>query len=96
MKLEDLQPDDPEGQELEESDKETEKCHDYKIKINVDKEGRVVLKSNHLSVDDFIVGPTLGTGSYGRVKLVRLKNKPEDLFALKMLKKYEILKRNQL
>ena len=76
MKLEDLQPDDSEPADLFESDKETEEDGDYKIKINLDKEGRVILKSNTVSVDDFIVGPTLGTGSYGRVKLVKLKNKP--------------------
>lgn len=77
MKLEDLQPDDPEPEEFVESDKEIQHSHDYKIKINLDKEGRVVLKSNNLSVDDFVVGPTLGTGSYGRVKLVRPKSKPD-------------------
>lgn len=82
--------------ELDDSDIQTEENSDYKIHINLDKEGRVQLKSNLVTVDDFVVGPTLGTGSYGRVKLVKLKTRPEELFALKMLKKYEILKRNQL
>jgi serine/threonine protein kinase len=49
-----------------------------------------------MQLSDFMIGPTLGTGSYGRVRQVKLKQKPREVYALKMLKKFEILKRNQL
>lgn len=76
MRLEDLQENDPHSAELIEDDREAEECHDYRINIDLDKEGRVVLKSSHIQIEDFIIGPTLGTGSYGRVKQVRLKARP--------------------
>lgn len=37
----------------------------------------------------------IGKGSYGKVLLVK-KNNDSDLYALKVLKKSEILKRNQV
>lgn len=62
----------------------------------VGKEGRLVQREQSLQLSDFMIGPTLGTGSYGRVRQVKLKHRPREVYALKMLKKYEILKRNQL
>ena len=50
-----------------------------------------------LSIRDFEIGPTLGTGTFGRVRQVRFKHSlSPHVFALKMLRKTEILKLNQV
>eukprot|EP00316_Scyphosphaera_apsteinii_P002511 CAMPEP_0119329008 /NCGR_PEP_ID=MMETSP1333-20130426/74804_1 /TAXON_ID=418940 /ORGANISM="Scyphosphaera apsteinii, Strain RCC1455" /LENGTH=117 /DNA_ID=CAMNT_0007338017 /DNA_START=69 /DNA_END=418 /DNA_ORIENTATION=+ len=46
---------------------------------------------NGLTRDDFELGATLGTGSFGRVRLVKYKPNPEKPYALKMLKKSEVI-----
>jgi len=49
-----------------------------------------------LSVKNFTLGPTLGTGTFGRVRLVTYThNSKPSYFALKMLKKTEIIKLKQ-
>lgn len=57
-----------------------------------------ILKSQkNLIVKDFEVGTTLGTGTFGRVRQVRYKHsKSKTAFALKMLKKTEIINLNQV
>jgi len=50
-----------------------------------------------LRIDDFEVSTTLGTGTFGRVRQVKLKNDTSNtVYALKMLKKTEILRLNQV
>lgn len=52
---------------------------------------------NKISFDDFEILTTLGTGTFGRVRLVKLKgNNNAPAFALKMLKKTVVLKLKQL
>jgi serine/threonine protein kinase len=50
-----------------------------------------------LAKDSFSIGDTLGTGTFGRVRLVSCKvDSVEQFFALKMLKKSEIIKLKQV
>lgn len=50
-----------------------------------------------LSISDFEIRSTLGTGTFGRVRQVRYKKSTSPLvFALKMLQKTEIVKLNQV
>lgn len=52
---------------------------------------------NKLSINDFDILNTLGTGTFGRVRLVKVKNQPHlPPFALKMLKKTVIIKLKQV
>ena len=51
--------------------------------------------SNKISINDYIFLETIGTGSYGRVKLCRSK-KTGKVFAVKMLKKSEIIRMKQV
>lgn len=59
---------------------------------------RRLFSSMELSKNTFTVGTTLGTGTFGRVRLVsyRHKNKKTFYFALKMLKKTEIIRLKQV
>lgn len=56
--------------------------------------------SHRLSVDDFELIKTLGTGTFARVWLVRLANPAEEdrdkVFALKVLRKVEVIKLKQI
>lgn len=53
--------------------------------------------SNPLSINDFDLLKVLGKGSFGKVMLVKKKDDPtETLYALKTLRKAELVKRNQL
>ncbi|KAH8816796.1 camp-dependent protein kinase A [Xylogone sp. PMI_703] len=56
--------------------------------------------SHHLSVDDFELIKTLGTGTFARVWLVRLANPAEEdrdkVYALKVLRKVEVIKLKQI
>lgn len=49
----------------------------YDIVLPIGKEGRLIQRDQQLQLSDFMIGPTLGTGSYGRVRQVRLKQKPK-------------------
>ena len=52
---------------------------------------------NKLALENFEILSTLGTGTFGRVRLVKLKSAPKmPPFALKMLKKSVIIKMKQL
>ncbi|KAL4492097.1 hypothetical protein ABPG73_003045 [Tetrahymena malaccensis] len=48
------------------------------------------------NLNQFNIYTTLGTGSFGRVKLAKLKGNEKDVFALKMMKKIEIVKLKQV
>jgi protein kinase A len=48
-----------------------------------------------LSLDDFDVGVTLGTGSFGRVRFVTHKT-TGSFWAIKMLKKAEVIRLQQV
>lgn len=53
--------------------------------------------SDALSIDDFHILNTLGTGTFGRVRLVKFKHSNESIpLALKMLKKTEIIRLKQI
>jgi len=50
-----------------------------------------------ITLDDFVILTTLGTGTFGKVKLVKLKKYPElPPMALKMLKKKEMIRLKQV
>lgn len=63
-----------------------------KGKYNMDKKKGSIKK---IDLNDYNIKQTLGTGSFGRVKLV-LHTKENKFFALKILKKVEILKLKQV
>ena len=48
-----------------------------------------------LDIDYFEIITTLGYGTFGRVKLVRLRN-TREVFALKIMKKIDIIKQKQV
>ena len=52
-------------------------------------------KTGSVSKKDFQMLSVIGKGSYGKVLLVK-KNDTGELYALKVLKKSEILRRNQV
>lgn len=48
-----------------------------------------------LKIQDFEIFSTLGTGTFGRVRLARIKADPENkVYALKILKKTEVVRLN--
>lgn len=47
-------------------------------------------------LDDFQLVKVLGKGSYGKVMLVKRADKPGEVYAMKMLRKEHIVKRNQV
>ena len=56
------------------------------------------LRDKTLSRDDFELGKTLGTGSFGRVRFVTYNkgNAAKDFYALKILKKSAIIRLKQV
>jgi len=55
------------------------------------------IQRRDLRIGDFDISTTLGTGTFGRVRQVKLKTDPTNtVYALKMLKKTEILRLNQV
>lgn len=52
-------------------------------------------KTGKVSKSDFQMLSVIGKGSYGKVLLVK-KNDTQELYAMKVLKKSEILRRNQV
>mmetsp|Transcript_10064 Transcript_10064/g.17688 ORF Transcript_10064/g.17688 Transcript_10064/m.17688 type:complete len:337 (+) Transcript_10064:213-1223(+) len=52
--------------------------------------------SSTISLDDFNVGVTLGTGSFGRVRFANFKVNPNVPCAIKMLKKNEVVRLQQV
>ena len=47
------------------------------------------------TIDDFIMLKTVGRGSFGKVVMVRKKDEPTSVYAMKILKKEMVLKRKQ-
>lgn len=55
------------------------------------------IEKQELTIRDFNIYTTLGTGTFGRVRQVKLKtDKTNIVYALKMLKKTEIVRLNQV
>ena len=70
---------------------------------NIEKSNNKLMPSDRetekpeITIKDFEVYTTLGTGTFGRVRQAKLKNdKSNTIFALKMLKKTEIVRLNQV
>lgn len=53
------------------------------------------ITNNKLSIEDFSTIKVVGKGSYGKVLLVR-KNEDQKVYAMKILKKKQMIKRNQV
>lgn len=53
------------------------------------------ITNNKLSIDDFSTIKVVGKGSYGKVLLVK-KNDDQKIYAMKILKKKQMIKRNQV
>ena len=70
--------------------KEKKKDKDKKKSDNDEGEGKV----RQIKLSNYEVGDTLGTGSFGRVKIAKDK-KTGEFVALKIMKKIEILKSKQ-
>ena len=51
--------------------------------------------NNKLTIDDFSILKVVGKGSYGKVLLVN-KNDDSKVYAMKVLKKNHMVKRNQV
>ena len=52
---------------------------------------------DNITIRDFEIGSTLGNGTFGKVKQVRYKHvKSDHVFALKILKKTDLIKLNQV
>jgi len=65
----------------------------YEERVHIERES----EKDELQISDFEISTTLGTGTFGRVRQVKLKNDPtKTVYALKMLKKTEILRLNQV
>lgn len=66
------------------------------IHMKIDSEfSSTVENFRKIKVDDFTILKVIGRGSYGKVLLVR-KNDTEEILAMKILKKKEMIIRNQV
>ncbi|OMJ12041.1 cAMP-dependent protein kinase type 1 [Smittium culicis] len=61
-----------------------------RIEFNVDK-----VKSNRIDINDYEFFRTIGTGSFGRVKIVR-QTSTSDFYAVKILRKSEVVRAKQV
>jgi protein kinase X len=58
---------------------------------------RSIVEGRDLKLSDFDLKSTVGTGTFGRVRIVKLKHEPSRTpFALKMLKKSEVVRLKQV
>jgi protein kinase A/protein kinase X len=56
-----------------------------------------IRENKEVSIRDFEIGPTLGNGTFGKVKQVYYRPiKSDFVFALKILKKQDLVKLNQV
>ncbi len=62
----------------------------------VDEEYRKLMQKTKKSVHDFDKITVIGRGAFGEVRLVREKDGQKRVFAMKVLRKSEMLKRNQV
>jgi serine/threonine protein kinase len=53
------------------------------------------LTNNKLTIEDFTIIKVVGKGSYGKVLLVK-KNDDENIYAMKVLKKKNMIIKNQV
>jgi serine/threonine protein kinase len=53
-------------------------------------------KKAKLNVDDFLILKLIGRGSYGKVFLVRKKENVDNIYAMKILKKKEMMVKEQV
>lgn len=68
--------------------------HQYQARTQ---NGNINFRNRNWKIDDFEIYTTLGTGTFGRVRQVRIKNDPNrTVYALKMMKKTEIVRLNQV
>eukprot|EP01017_Pseudomicrothorax_dubius_P046712 TRINITY_DN8272_c0_g1_i3.p1 TRINITY_DN8272_c0_g1~~TRINITY_DN8272_c0_g1_i3.p1 ORF type:complete len:311 (-),score=93.38 TRINITY_DN8272_c0_g1_i3:220-1152(-) len=82
---------------LHEQEKFEVPCMAKHRKYDSKDEDRLKFKSKNFKISDFEVYTTLGTGTFGRVRQVRLKEDYNGgVYALKMLKKTEIVRQNQV
>ena len=51
--------------------------------------------NNKLTIEDFTIIKVVGKGSYGKVLLVK-KNEEETIYAMKIMKKLSMVKKNQV
>lgn len=65
------------------------------IKMQIDSDITSNFKDQQLGVDDFITLKVIGRGSYGKVLLVKKKD-TDEVLAMKILKKKEMIIRNQV
>jgi len=56
---------------------------------------KIVASNDKMSIDDFSIKKVIGKGSYGKVLLV-VKNDDKKVYAMKVLKKKNMIKRNQV
>jgi hypothetical protein len=70
---------------------------DEKFKLNqLNKQNQLVSDPKSVKLEDFDLDRTIGTGSFGRVMIVNLKRDPSQRYAMKMLKKENIVKMKQV
>ena len=62
------------------------------IDLNIEKE---ITSWSKLSVDDFVILKLIGKGSYGKVFLVKRANNENEIYAMKILKKKQMMIQNQ-
>ncbi len=83
------------SQELEERRKQNSQPESNKVRISNQKHHRN--KFENAKIEEFFLFSTLGTGTFGRVRQVKWKRDPHgEVYALKMLKKTEIVRLNQV
>lgn len=62
-----------------------------------DGEDSDIFINDEMTIEDFYIFTTLGTGTFGRVRQAKIKKDPnQKVYALKMLKKTEIVRLNQV
>lgn len=70
---------------------------EYEEDYSNDAEDSQYLITENMTIDDFYIFTTLGTGTFGRVRQAKIKKDPsQQVYALKMLKKTEIVRLNQV
>ena len=66
-----------------------------KMKFIYDENSINKITNNKLTIEDFLIISVIGKGSYGKVLLVRKKS-DQFIYAMKILKKSNIIKRKQV
>ena len=66
-----------------------------KMKFIYDENSINKITNNKLTIEDFLIISVIGKGSYGKVLLVRKKS-DQFIYAMKILKKSNMIKRKQV